>query len=86
MGLLPLLAASLGEDDRLFHADADQIWNKAHRYLYLQQPKLGIDNQEPLDPLRLGLASSRFLDKGASPKQAIELLDALLAGKKEPGQ
>jgi hypothetical protein len=38
VGLWPLLAASLGEDDRLFHADADHLWNKAHRYFYLPAP------------------------------------------------
>jgi hypothetical protein len=77
---LPALAlAAADKDPPLFDPDADHPWNGAHRALYEADPRRDIDDQEQLEPLITSWPDSRFLAPRASPKPALEALDALLA-------
>jgi hypothetical protein len=78
-GLPALAGAAAGKDAPLFDADADHPWNRAHRALYEADPRRGIDDQEELEPRGGTWPDSRFLAAKASPKPALEALDALLA-------
>src|SRR5262249_31446896 len=74
-----LLALAAGSDEPLSHPDGDHPWNQTHRALYGGDPRRSIDDQEPLEPHGNSWPESRFLAPKASPKAALEALDALLA-------
>jgi hypothetical protein len=79
LGSLPALALAAGKDAPPFDADADHPWNRAHRALYVADPDRGVDDQERLEPQVGSEPDSRFLAPRASPKAALEALDAVLA-------
>ena len=73
--------SAVADDKAIFDSDPASTVNQMHRYLYWQNDKAGINEQERLAPLPL--TDSPFLIDGSSPKRAIELLDAFLALKPE---
>jgi hypothetical protein len=78
-GVPALVLAAADKDGALFDADADHVWNRAHRVLYHADSQRDVDSQEPLEPNGFSWKDSRFLDPKASPKAAMNGLDALLA-------